>query len=174
MQSKLRLLSLGSALLIPLVLSCSGDEPMGEDGAKVAGDPKLTADLGDAPAEAWTDEVITSYKRGKEAKMLIEIFEMGEGKVVEEYDRLKIHYRGWIPGETMAFDASYGRGAPLAVTLGVTSVIEGWTMGLLGLTVGTRARLHIPPALGYGASGFPPLIGSNEKLIFDIKVVSAK
>lgn len=85
-------------------------------------------------------------------------------------DVVAVHYTGrsWSTGEV--FDSSVDRG-PFTFELGAGRVIRGWDVGLEGLRVGERARLTIPPALGYGESGAPPAIGGGETLVFDVQLV---
>ena len=96
----------------------------------------------------------------------------GSGPAVEAGSRVQVHYVGvaWSTGEE--FDASWNRGTPLPLTVGVGQVIAGWDQGLLGMKVGGRRRLEIPPHLGYGARGAGSAIGPNETLIFVCDLVS--
>ena len=47
------------------------------------------------------------------------------------------------------FDASWLRKQTFPTPLGVGSVIPGWDQGLVGMRVGGRRELIIPPALAY-------------------------
>ncbi len=97
----------------------------------------------------------------------------GDGKAVEPGDTIEAHYVGvsWSTGEE--FDASWNRGAPLKFQAGVGQVIQGWDQGLLGMKVGGRRKIVIPPHLGYGDQGAGPAIGPGETLIFVVDLVSA-
>ena len=53
-------------------------------------------------------------------------------------------------------------------------VISGWDQGVVGMRVGGRRQLVIPPDLAYGPQGQPPAIGPNETLIFDIDLLRIK
>ncbi len=47
-------------------------------------------------------------------------------------------------------------------------VIKGWDQGVLGMRVGERIRLTVPPALGYGKRGSGKEIPGGATLIFDM------
>ena len=71
------------------------------------------------------------------------------------------------------FDSSYDHGGdPFKFTIGKGEVIKGWDQGVVGMKIGGKRRLRIPPDLGYGASGSPPTIPANAGLVFEIELVS--
>ena len=84
-----------------------------------------------------------------------------------------VHYVGMLQDGT-EFDNSYKRGEPIPLTLGAGSVIKGWEEGLLGMKVGEKRQLIIPPDLAYGADGRPPTIPANSTLVFDVELVGLK
>ena len=69
------------------------------------------------------------------------------------------------------FDSSLERG-PFEFTLGRREVIRAWDQGVAGMRVGAKRQLVVPPHLGYGASGAPPVIPPNALLHFDVELVS--
>lgn len=74
----------------------------------------------------------------------------GTGAAAAVGDTVEVHYIGFTSVDGVVFDNSYDRGQPFPVTIGTTSVIEGWTKGLVGLQVGGRYQIDIPSALAYG------------------------
>jgi FKBP-type peptidyl-prolyl cis-trans isomerase len=84
-------------------------------------------------------------------------------------DQVAVNYSGKLQDGT-EFDNSYKRGEPIKFVLGQGTVIKGWEEGLLGMQVGEKRRLVIPPELGYGPNGQGP-IPANATLIFDVELV---
>ena len=162
MQRTTLILLSSAALLLPGTLGCSDSGPSTE---------QIT--LAKTPPNAWTDPVIESFdKSSGEHTMRVEIFEMGTGDTVEAGDRVSVHYQGWMPNRPFFFDESFSRGVPHSFSLGQKQVIPGWDLGIEGMAVGTRARLHIPYGLAYGEEGRPPEMPPKADLIFDVQLVS--
>lgn len=95
----------------------------------------------------------------------------GTGAAAKAGDALAIHYRGTLDNGT-EFDSSYPRGETLDFTLGAGELIKGMDDGLVGLKVGGKRRLRIPPALGYGRAGVPGVIPPNAVLVFEVELVA--
>jgi FKBP-type peptidyl-prolyl cis-trans isomerase FkpA len=89
----------------------------------------------------------------------------GNGAVATLGRSIVVRYTGWFPNGKR-FD-----GSEITVTLGGNKTIRGWEEGLLGMRVGGKRRLIVPPHLGYGAKTtgeIPP----NSVLVFDMEAVS--
>ncbi|CAI4222102.1 unnamed protein product [Auanema sp. JU1783] len=85
-------------------------------------------------------------------------------------DLLHMHYTGTLLDGT-EFDSSRTRNQEFTFTLGMGQVIKGWDQGLMGMCVGERRILTIPPHLGYGERGAPPKIPGNSVLKFDVELM---
>ncbi|KAI9834372.1 MAG: hypothetical protein M1819_002983 [Sarea resinae] len=86
-------------------------------------------------------------------------------------DNIKVHYRGTLAADGREFDASYKRGTPLAFTVGQGQVIKGWDDGLLGMCIGEKRTLTIPPKFGYGDRAVGP-IPAGSTLIFETELMA--
>ncbi len=98
---------------------------------------------------------------------------VGNGDVAKEGSHVRVHYTGWLT-TGKKFDSSVDAGKPFDFTIGNGEVIRGWEEGVAGMRVGGKRQLRIPPALGYGAEGYPPVIPPNATLIFDIKLLGVE
>ena len=106
-----------------------------------------------------------------ETKDLIE----GEGAAAKAGDQISVQYAGANYKTGEEFDSSWSRNAePFSFTLGGGEVIAGWDQGIVGMKVGGRRELIIPPALGYGAAGSPPVIPPNETLVFVVDLLEVE
>ncbi|KAH9034846.1 hypothetical protein EDB85DRAFT_1945726 [Lactarius pseudohatsudake] len=86
-------------------------------------------------------------------------------------DAIKVHYTGTLFSNGNKFDSSHDRSQPLPLTLGVGQVIKGWDEGLVGMCVGEKRTLTIPPHMAYGERGFGNVIPANSALVFDVELV---
>jgi len=104
---------------------------------------------------------------------------IGTGNEVQSGDRVSVHYSGWLydplgdKEHGALFDSSKGR-EPLEFVVGTGKVIKGWDQGVLGMKVGGKRTLIIPPELAYGSRGAGNAIPPNATLIFDIELLQVK
>ncbi|WP_277212904.1 FKBP-type peptidyl-prolyl cis-trans isomerase [Isoptericola croceus] len=100
------------------------------------------------------------------AQTLIE----GSGDEVSADQTVTAHYTGWtLDGEV--FDSSWERGEPSSFSL--QQVIQGWTDGISGQTVGSQVLLVIPAEQAYGAEADGSSELAGEDLVFVVDILDA-
>lgn len=111
---------------------------------------------------------------GPEPKnLVVKDLVVGTGPAAKKGDPLTVNYLGALAKTGATFDTSWkAGGSPFALSLGTGGVIAGWDQGLVGMKVGGRRELIIPPDLAYGAAGSPPSIPPNSTLIFVVDLES--
>lgn len=98
--------------------------------------------------------------------------QQGDGKTYPKVnDKLTMHYIGTLASNGKKFDASRDRGRPFSFTIGIGQVIRGWDEGVIQMSLGEKARLHITSDYGYGASGAGGVIPPNADLNFDVELL---
>jgi peptidylprolyl isomerase len=101
------------------------------------------------------------------------ILTTGTGAAVVAGQRVSVDYVGVNGTDGKVFDSSYGK-KPATFMVDPKQVIKGFANGLLGVTVGSRILLAVPPTDGYGIQGQPAAgIGPTDTLLFVIDVKSA-
>ncbi|MCB4207511.1 FKBP-type peptidyl-prolyl cis-trans isomerase [Arthrobacter sp. UM1] len=113
---------------------------------------------------------------GEEApsELVVEDIIEGTGTEAVAGKTVSAHYVGVAHSTGEEFDASWNRGAPLDFVVGVGQVIQGWDQGLLGMKVGGRRKITIPPHLAYGDRGAGSVIKPGETLIFVVDLMAVR
>ena len=114
--------------------------------------------------------IISSNLFSKEIEILSDL--LGEGEEIKNHFKVHVNYRGTLEDGT-EFDNSFKRNKPFIFQIGLRQVILGWEKGLMGMKVGGKRTIKIPPELGYGSKGAGELIPPNATLIFEIEIVNA-
>jgi FKBP-type peptidyl-prolyl cis-trans isomerase len=94
----------------------------------------------------------------------------GQGPAPRRGATVSVHYTGWLTNGTK-FDSSVDRDEPFEFVLGAGQVIAGWDLGVAGMKVGDKVKLTIPPALAYGAGGYPGVIPPQATLVFEVELL---
>jgi peptidylprolyl isomerase len=105
-------------------------------------------------------------------KLVVKDLIKGTGPAAKPGDPVTVNYIGVNYADGKPFDNSYDRGQPFPFQLGGGQVISGWDNGLVGMKVGGRRMLIIPPSQGYGPQGQAPVIKPNETLVFVVDLLS--
>jgi len=98
---------------------------------------------------------------------------LGTGVEAKSGDTVTVNYLGTLENGTK-FDSSYDRNTPFTTQIGVGQVIKGWDEGIVGMKVGGKRKLIIPPSLGYGEQGAGAAIPPNATLIFEVELLDVK
>ncbi len=98
---------------------------------------------------------------------------VGTGPAAKTGNTVRVHYTGTLT-DGKEFDSSRTRNVPFEFTLGRGSVIRGWEEGIVGMKVGGRRKLTLPPEFGYGENGHPPVIPAKATLLFDVELLEIK
>jgi peptidylprolyl isomerase len=105
-------------------------------------------------------------------KLVVKDLIKGTGPTATTGKSVTVNYVGVLYKGGKEFDSSWKTGQPFApFTLGQHAVIPGWDKGLVGMKVGGRRELIIPPSLAYGKAGSPPTIPPNSTLVFVVDLL---
>ena len=105
------------------------------------------------------------------SELKVDVVSVGVGEQAENGMQISVHYEGRLNDGTV-FDSSQPRGAPFSFVLGTGQVIKGWETGILGMRVGEKRILTIPPELAYGVKGAGSAIPPNATLVFEVEMVA--
>ncbi len=100
----------------------------------------------------------------------IEDTKVGTGAEAKSGKKITVHYVGTLTNGSK-FDSSRDRNEGFEFILGAGQVIKGWDEGFAGMKIGGLRKLTVPPEMGYGARGFPPVIPANSTLIFEVELL---
>jgi FKBP-type peptidyl-prolyl cis-trans isomerase len=89
------------------------------------------------------------------------------GKIVE------VQYTGRLKDGT-PFDTCRERGLPFTFRLGAGDAIKGWDQGLIGMKVGGKRRLVIPPELGFGKKGVGGVVPPDAVLFYEFELLAVR
>ncbi|MBI5659592.1 MAG: FKBP-type peptidyl-prolyl cis-trans isomerase [Nitrosomonadales bacterium] len=114
------------------------------------------------------------------AKLVKTDTKAGSGEVAVSGKFVSVHYTGWLYATSKSdhkgakFDSSADHGQPFTFPLGEGFVIPGWDEGLVGMKVGGKRTLVIPPNKAYGSRGAGGVIPPDATLIFDVELVKVQ
>jgi FKBP-type peptidyl-prolyl cis-trans isomerase FkpA len=133
----------------------------------------IAAGVGAALVVLAAVAVIVYFAVHKESpRLVIEDLVVGTGAEAQTGDTVSVNYTLWLEDGT-EIESNVG-GDPFEFTLGAGKVIKGWDQGIVGMKVGGRRRLTIPPKLAYGKAGSGDTIPPNATLTFEVELLAVK
>ena len=167
----LSLLTLTMAMIA--LAACSPKEEKPADSTPTAAAP--------APATEPAAEAAAPAATGTENMPMQKIdLTPGNGAEIKSGQNALVHYTGWLydaaatDNKGKKFDSSVDRNEPFEFPVGAGMVIKGWDEGVVGMKVGGKRRLVIPPEMGYGARGAGGVIPPGATLVFDVELVEIR
>lgn len=124
-------------------------------------------------APVQESEQLSGNITNMEEELIKEVLTPGSGQAAKNGDTVVVHYAGTLL-DGKKFDSSLDRGEPFSFVLGSGQVIHGWDQGLLGMRVGDKIKLTIPPGLAYGDRAVGGVIPANSTLVFEIELLEIK
>ncbi|MFZ9477921.1 MAG: FKBP-type peptidyl-prolyl cis-trans isomerase [Steroidobacteraceae bacterium] len=129
---------------------------------------------------ARADASSASQESAMSEALIKEDLQPGSGPAIANGQTAVVHYTGWLfdpsrpENKGRKFDSSRDHGDTFAFEVGGREVIRGWDLGVLGMQVGGKRRLTIPPELGYGARGAGGVIPGGATLVFDVELMEIR
>lgn len=130
--------------------------------------------FGQTVMEYFTNQINGSTDTQMNTQQALQIDDavIGMGDEAVAGNRVTVHYTGTFTDGTV-FDSSVSRGEPIQFVLGAGEVIEGWDKGLVGMKVGGKRTLTVPPEMGYGMDDYGPIPGGSV-LTFTVELLKVE
>ena len=126
------------------------------------------------PPNATLEFEIDLLKVEPAPKVTITELELGAGEEAVEGATVSVQYTGWVYSREQRlnkFDSTLDRGIPYDFVLGSPQTLRGLSKGILGMKVGGKRDLIVPPELAYGARAVAGLIPANATLNFEVELI---
>jgi peptidylprolyl isomerase len=177
------------AVLVALLVVGCGSSRHNQTSATSTGAPPSTAAAGPAPAsgagtvsgpvpavanatDLKSKPQVSPGSPPKPTQLVAKDLVVGTGQVAIPSSTVTVQYLGANFDDGKEFDSSWANGGK-PIPFPLSGVIPGFSQGIVGMKVGGRRELVIPPDLGYGPQGNGP-VGPNETLVFVIDLVAVK
>ncbi len=135
-------------------LFASGPVPAVSGATDLQKEPAVAAGSGSPPAKLTGKDLVA-----------------GHGATAGPDATVTVQYVGALWSDGKVFDASWTDQGP--ATFQLSGVIPGFKDAIIGMKVGGRREIVIPPAFGYGAAGQGP-IPPNATLVFVIDLLQGQ
>jgi len=146
--------------------SSSSGQSVSQGAAAPGGIPEVTANARDLEKEP----MIAAGGSNPPTELKTADLVTGEGQTAVASNTVNVRYTGVLYSDGTKFDASWNSGnAPVEFPL--SGVVPGFAQGIVGMKIGGRREIVIPPALGYGDQTSGPIPGGST-LVFVVDLVS--
>jgi peptidylprolyl isomerase len=166
----------GASTAPGVVLAPSGGATVATSTAAAATTPTTTTPTATATTPttgALSKQPVFSVPTGAPPKTLqTKDLIVGTGTTAKDGDELTVNYVGKIYKTGKVFSSSWSSNQVFGpFQLGAGAVIPGWDKGLVGMKVGGRRELILPPSLAYGSKGSSGIPG-NSTLVFVVDLLA--
>jgi FKBP-type peptidyl-prolyl cis-trans isomerase len=155
----LMVLALASSTVLGLSACENKNAATGANGSNTAG----TASVNSSGASSASARKLSGIQ--------VEDVREGTGREAKRGDTVSVNYLGTLANNGKKFDSSYDRNEPFTFKLGSGQVIEGWEQGIVGMKVGGKRILVIPPDKAYGDQEVGGVIPANSTLKFEVELM---
>ena len=130
------------------------------------------SELPTATGTFGTKPTLTFPKSSPPPSLQRQILSEGTGPATVKGDFLVTNYLGQVWGGKV-FDNSYDKKTTATFQIGRGKVVPGWDVALVGVKVGSRVLLSLPPSDGYGSTGSSGAgIKGTDTIVFVVDIVS--
>lgn len=125
--------------------------------------------------KAKVEQVEPRFLKGYDPELVIEELCKGKprGKKAFAGYKIGVRYTCKLMENDEVFDTNVGKD-PLEFRIASGQVVRGWEYGVIGMRVGDRRRITIPPHLGYGAKGHLDVVPPDSWLIIEVELIYVK
>jgi peptidylprolyl isomerase len=127
------------------------------------------------PSDAGTDAVVDTVAEALTLNARLSLVDdvVGTGREAKDGDHVTAHVVGKLPNGTV-FESSRLKKRPLQFVAGGDAVVVGLSQGVIGMRVGGRRTLTVPPSLGYGSRGKGAKVPPGSTLVYEVELISVK
>jgi peptidylprolyl isomerase len=170
MTKRILVISSSAALAVGVAACGSSSKAPGVQLAPSGGSTAATVTTPKVPPALSKQPVVNVPKGPPPTHVVTRDLVPGTGQMLQAGQTVTVNYVGVLYKNGKQFDSSWSRGQ--TATFPLSGLIKGWSQGMVGMRVGGRRELVIPPAEAYGKTarpGIPP----NSTLVFVVDLLSA-
>ena len=168
-----------SIALAGALAACGGGDDAAVAGDDPTGTPKCPITATEAPAPPTAEKdlkkkpTVAPNAGAKPTQLQYSDIVVGTGDEAKVGDQVDVKYVGAFFDTGKEFDSSWKTSPEQTFNVGLCreGTVPGFAAGPIGMKVGGRRQIVLPPEFGYGAAGQPPTIPANSTLVFIVDLV---